>query len=99
MDNKQYEKKKKKRKKSEKEKDKEKEKEASYISDTITICATFIRDSVVNAGEVLQNNYYPIKESLLNAYDTYFCECTQQNNVRVNGNVPFFTIKSDNSRN
>ncbi|CRG98527.1 conserved Plasmodium protein, unknown function [Plasmodium relictum] len=72
---------------------KEKEKETSYISDTVTLCGTLIRDSMIVASEIIQNNYYPIKESIINAYDSYFCECSQQ--TSVNGNVPFFTIKSD----
>ncbi|CRG98111.1 conserved Plasmodium protein, unknown function, partial [Plasmodium gallinaceum] len=78
-----------------KKKKKDKEKETSYISDTVTLCGTLIRDSMIAASEIIQNNYYPIKESIINAYDSYFCEYSQQSSS-VNGNVPFFTIKPDN---
>ncbi|SBS80166.1 conserved Plasmodium protein, unknown function [Plasmodium ovale] len=84
-----------KKKKRKREKEKEKEKETSYFSETITYCGTFVRDSMASAAEVVQNNYYPIKESILNMYDSYFCENNQQSNNRVNGNVPFFTMKPD----
>ncbi|SBT01404.1 hypothetical protein PMALA_081540 [Plasmodium malariae] len=83
-------------KKKKRKREKEKEKETSYFSQTITYCGTLMRDSMVCAAEVIQNNYYPIKESILNIYDSYFCETTQQCSSRVNGNVPFFTIKPNN---
>ncbi|SBT31006.1 hypothetical protein POVWA2_005030 [Plasmodium ovale wallikeri] len=63
--------------------------------DAAAFCGTFVRDSMASAAEVVQNNYYPIKESILNMYDSYFCENNQQSNNRVNGNVPFFTMKPD----
>ncbi|GAW79219.1 hypothetical protein, conserved [Plasmodium gonderi] len=81
-----------------KEKEKEKEKETSYFSETVTFCGTIVRDSMVNVAETIQNNYYPIKESILNIYDSYFCENTQQSNSRVNGGVPFFTVNQENSK-
>ncbi|GAB64704.1 hypothetical protein PCYB_031170 [Plasmodium cynomolgi strain B] len=87
-----------KKKKRKKEKEKEKEKGPSYFSDTVTFCGTIVRDSMSSAAEAIQNNYYPIKESILNMYDSYFCDTSQQSSRRVNGGVPFFTVNQDNSK-
>ncbi|KEG01661.1 conserved Plasmodium protein, unknown function [Plasmodium vinckei vinckei] len=77
-----------------KKKKKEKEKDPSYFSDTITFCGTFMRDSMISAAEVVQNNYYPIKESLINIYDQYFSENNHHSNTRITGNVPIFMVKA-----
>ncbi|ANQ06181.1 Uncharacterized protein PCOAH_00006100 [Plasmodium coatneyi] len=87
-----------KKKKRKKEKEKEKENGPSYFSDAVTFCGTVVRDSMVTAAEAIQNNYYPIKESILNIYDSYFCDNSQHNNRRVNGGVPFFTVNQDSSK-
>ncbi|CAA9986448.1 conserved Plasmodium protein, unknown function [Plasmodium knowlesi strain H] len=89
---------KKKKRKKEKEKEKEKENGPNYFSDTVTFCGTVVRDSMMIAAETIQNNYYPIKESILNIYDSYFCDNSQHNSSRVNGGVPFFTVNQHNSK-
>ncbi|CAD2089828.1 conserved Plasmodium protein, unknown function [Plasmodium vinckei] len=81
-----------------KKKKKEKEKEPSYFSDTITFCGTFMRDSMISAAEVVQNNYYPIKESLINIYDQYFSENNHHSNTRITGNVPIFMVKASDTK-
>ncbi|KJP88387.1 hypothetical protein AK88_02003 [Plasmodium fragile] len=81
-----------------KEKEKEQENAHSYFSDTVTFCGTLVRDSMASAAEAIQNNYYPIKESILNIYDSYFCDNSQHSSRRVNGGVPFFTVHQDSSR-
>ncbi|EUD64837.1 hypothetical protein C922_04784 [Plasmodium inui San Antonio 1] len=90
---------KKQEKKKKRKKDKEeKEKAPSYFSDTITFCGTIVRDSMASAAEAIQSNYYPIKESILNMYDSYFCDNSQHSSRRVNGGVPFFTVNQDSSK-
>ncbi|EUD71878.1 hypothetical protein YYG_02577 [Plasmodium vinckei petteri] len=61
-------------------------------------CGTFMRDSMISAAEVVQNNYYPIKESLINIYDQYFSESNHHSNTRITGNVPIFMVKASDTK-
>lgn len=64
----------------------------------IQFCGTFMRDSMISAAEVVQNNYYPIKESLINVYDQYFSENNHHINTRITGNVPIFMVKTSDTK-
>ncbi|VWU52103.1 conserved protein, unknown function [Hepatocystis sp. ex Piliocolobus tephrosceles] len=87
---------KKRKKKKKKEIDKQKKKEANYFIDAIASCGVLVKDSMASAAEFFQGNYYSIKESVLTIYDNYFDEnAAQSNNIRVTGNVPFFTVQSN----